>query len=271
MPRKVNLPTEKYGGYNKTTASFYLLASYTMKGEKDIMFVPIELMYAERVMSDAAFAAEYIAGEISKINGGKQVKNVQLLLGGRKIKINTVIEADGMRMVLRGKDSGGTKILVSSCIPLILGATMERYAKRLEMFNQKRKEGVSILPDAVHDHITPEENLALYDVLSGKLSGSIFAKCPGNITIEKIVSEGRDKFIALATADQITCLLNIISWFGSAPNCNLKIIGGGVANGSKVPNSRLAAWKKIYSDVRIVDMSASGLFQSRSENILKLL
>lgn len=269
VPRKANLPAEKYGGYNKTTASFYLLASYAIKGKKDIMFVPIELMYAERVMSDPDFAAEYVAAEISAINGGKPVEHVQLLLGGRKIKINTVIEADGMRMLLRGKTDKGTKIVVSPCMPLILGAPMERYVKRLEVFNQKRKEGASILPDVVHDHITPEENLTLYDLLCSKLNGSVFAKCPGNIA--DIVAEGRDKFITLAMTEQITCLLNIISWFGNAPSCNLVSIGGSLQGGTKRPSAHLTAWKKNYTDVRIVDMSASGLFQSRSENLLKML
>lgn len=269
VPRKATLPAEKYGGYNKTTASFYLLASYTIKGKKDIMFVPIELMYADRVMADHAFAAEYIASAISTINGGKPVENVQQLLGGRKIKINTVIEADGMRLVLKGKTSGGAAIIVSPCMPLILGTAMERYVKRLEAFAQKRKDGAAIVPDSTHDHITAEENLALYDQLCGKLTHSIFSKCPGNIA--KTVTAGRDQFTALAIEEQIPCLLSIIAWFGSASSCDLKCVGGSGQSGTKRPNARLTSWAKRYSDVRIVDTSASGLFQSRSENLLELL
>lgn len=64
---------------------------------------------------------------------------------------------------------------------------------------------------------------------------------------------------------------DIISWFGNAQNCNLESIGGDKKTGSKVPNARLAAWKKHYSDVRIVDTSASGLYEARSENLLELL
>lgn len=269
VPRKADLPTEKYGGYNKTTASFYLLASYLLKGKKDLIFVPIELMYADRVMTDEVFATEYIAQMISRINGGKPVENVQRLLGGRQIKINTVIEADGMRMVLRGKASGGTQIIMSACMSLILGASMERYVKRLESFAQKRQQGATIQPDALHDHITVEENLALYDLLSDKLTNSIFAKCPG--CIADTVTAGREKFCALSLENQIACLLSIVSWFGNVQTCNLEQIGGAKKSGTKVLNSRLAAWKKHYSDVRIVDVAASGLFESRSENLLELL
>lgn len=269
VPRKANLPTEKYGGYNKTTASFYLLASYTIKGKKDIIFVPIELMYADRVITDGGFAAEYIAGEIKKINKNKPVKDVQLLLGGRKIKINTVIEVDGMQLVLKGKSSGGEKISVSPCAPLILGTQIECYVKRLESFEKKRKERISIQADAAHDYITEEGNLALYDLLCVKLTDSIFAKCPGNIA--KVVQEGRRRFASLVLEEQITCLLSIISWFGNVQTCDLTSIGGTKQVGVKSPNSRLSAWKKKYTDVRIVDTSASGLFQSRSENLLELL
>lgn len=194
VPRKADLPAEKYGGYNKTTASFYLLASYTIKGKKDVIFVPVELLYAQRVMEDDAFAAEYIAGTISEINGGKPMENVQLPLGKRKIKINTVIEADGMRMALRGKSNGGGTVLA-----------------------------------------------------------------------------GRETFATLTTETQITCLLSIVSWFGNAPSCDLRCIGGGAQSGTKRPNARLLAWKKTYSEVRIVDVSASGLFERRSGNLLELL
>lgn len=271
VPRKANLPTENYGGYNKTTASFYLLASYTLKREKDVIFVPIELMYAERVMKDEAFAAAYISNVISGINGGKPVTDVKLLLGGRKIKINTVIEADGMRMVLKGKATYGKQILVSPCTPLILGVQAERYVKRLEVFEKKQKAGASILPDAEHDHITAEENLALYDQLCGKLTNSVFAKCPGSKNVAKYVKLGKAKFAALSMEEQIDCLLKIIKWFSKEKPCNLTNIGGEARGGERKLNAKLSNWKKDYTDVRIIDVSASGLYQSRSENLLTLL
>lgn len=269
VPRKANLPTEKYGGYNNTTASFFVLASYTIGKKKDIIFLPIRLMFADRVLSDEAFEHKYITDEISKINGGKNVENVALLLSGRKLKVNTLLEIDGMRMLLKSTKSKGTRVGLNFCMPLILGASMERYVKRLEVFTQKQQKGAAIQPDAAHDHITAEENLALYDLLCDKLTNSIFTKCPGNIG--KTVTAGRSKFVALTTKEQITCLQNIVKWLGSAQTCDLRLIGAGQEVGEKEMNSRLAAWKKNYSDVRIVDTSASGLYESRSENLLELL
>lgn len=273
VPRKANLPTEKYGGYNKTTASFYLLASYEIKGKKDIMFVPIELMYAEKVLNDESYANSYVAATISQIKGGKPIDNMQILLGGRKIKINTVIEADGMRMVLKGKCSKGTQMIVTTCMPLILGSKMEHYVKYLESFakkqDKKKNPNTNIQPDAVHDHITVEENVALYDLLCNKLTDTVFAKCPGNIG--QTVINGRERFLALSLETQVSCLLSIVSWFGAARSCDLQAIGGAVKAGAKVPSSSLSSWSKQYSKVCIVDQSASGLFRSTGENLLELL
>lgn len=279
VPRKADLPTketakektEKYGGYNGTFISFYLLASYTLKGKKDIIFVPIELMYADRVMNDEAFAMEYITSMISKINDKKPVKDVKLLLSGRKIKINTVIEVDGAKIILKEKLNKGVTIGFSSCMPLILGTRMERYVKRLESFMKKQKAGSHILPDAEHDCITVEENLELYELLRNKLTKSVFKKYPGNNSVTKAVVSGNEKFRLLTIEEQIDCLLQIIYWFGNTQTCNLKNIGGSKKAGSKTLNSRLSEWKKYYSCVRIVDSSASGLFQTRSGNLLELL
>lgn len=41
VPLKKNLDTEKYGGYNKPTASFFVLAGYTEKKKRDAMLVPV--------------------------------------------------------------------------------------------------------------------------------------------------------------------------------------------------------------------------------------
>lgn len=60
VPRKKGLPSEKYGGYNKPTASFYLLVSYMIGKKKDIIFAPVELRFKEKVLSDKSFAAEYL-------------------------------------------------------------------------------------------------------------------------------------------------------------------------------------------------------------------
>ena len=102
-----------------------------------------------------------------------------------------------------------------------------------------------------------------------KLKDSVFAKCPGNIY--DILEKGEKSFASLDTEEQVNCLMNIVAWFNGAPTCDLLSIGGSKQSGKRQPNSRLSAMKKRYNDIRIVDMSSSGLFVSRSENLINLL
>lgn len=269
VPRKKQLPAEKYGGYNKTTASFYRLASYRMGKKQDVMFVPIELRFAERVRQDPDFAAAYIAGEVSKINGGKAVSDVQLLLGGRDIKINTVLSMDGMRVTISGKAQNGTRVIIASNMPLIVVPYWEQYIKRLESFARKQKENPKLFLQEKYDKITAEENRQLYALLLQKARDTVFARCPGNIAEELVAGEGQ--FALLDLKEQVDCLLSIVSWFGRAKTVDLRKVGGKANGGSKTISAKLSNLRKYYQDIHIVDVSASGLFSSRSGNLLELL
>ena len=267
---KRELPTEKYGGYNKPTASFYLLSAYSVGNKKDIMFVPVELRYAARVLSDTEFAIWYTFREISKINGNKPVSDVRILLNGRPLKINTVLLLDGMPVTIRGKTNKGAQIIVASQLPLILPYQAEQNIKRLESFSTKKKANDKLRLNEKYDHISREQNVELYTLLSQKLKHSIFAKCPGSIA--RTVEDGYKKFSQLDPEDQIGCLMGIVSWFGSQSNgIDLTLIGGKAATGTKLINAKFSNLAKNIRDLRIVDTSASGLYVSRSENLLGLL
>lgn len=267
---KRELPTEKYGGYNKPTASFYLLSAYSVGNKKDIMFVPVELRYAARVLSDTEFAIWYTFREISKINGNKPVSDVRILLNGRPLKINTVLLLDGMPVTIRGKTNKGAQIIVASQLPLILPYQAGQYIKRLESFSTKKKANNKLRLNEKYDHISREQNVELYTLLSQKLKHSIFAKCPGSIA--RTVEDGYKKFSQLDPEDQIGCLMGIVSWFGSQSNgIDLTLIGGKAATGTKLINAKFSNLAKNIRDLRIVDTSASGLYVSRSENLLGLL
>jgi len=268
IPRKSDLPTEKYGGYNKPAASYYLLASFEISGKRDIMFVPVESRFAQQIDTDEAFCREYLARMIGDLNGGKTAENVHVLLNGRKIKTQATLSLDGMRVLLGGKT--GARLQVRPLMPLVLGAELERYAKRLEAYTEKAKSNRGVVLDDAHDRISPKQNLVLYGVLKEKCAKKPFSKCPGNIG--EILKQGEEAFEKLNTAEQVTCLMNIILWFNDVGGgCDLKLIGGAAASGTKRPAMKLSSWAKAYRDIRIVDSSASGLFESSSENLLELL
>lgn len=56
-----------------------------------------------------------------------------------------------------------------------------------------------------------------------------------------------------------------------AGSCDIESAGGKSHEGNLVISANISNWKKKYADVRIIDRTASGLFECRSDDILKLL
>lgn len=271
VPLKKNLPTEKYGGYNKPTASFFVLAEFTHKKKRDVMLVPVELQDVERFRRDCAFACSYLEKQIAQIKGGKEVTDVRPLLNGRELRINTVFSFDGLKMALSGKSSGGRQVIMAPISPLILGPDIETYVKSLDSFVNKKATNASIQLDTKYDEITTERNLALYDILMQKLQSAPFRMLPANPY--SLLLNGRNKFCALSAEAQVTCLINLLVYFQrrGSNGTDLSAVGGSKQSGLKLLNSALSNWKKTYHDIRIIDSSPAGLSETRSDNLLDLL
>ena len=265
------LPTSKYGGYNSATVSYYVLARYRVKMKVEVMLVPVNLKDTQKFDKSDEGAKEYVYNEIFKINNQKEISDVELLLGGRKLKINTVFSFDGLRMTLSGKSSGGTRVLLAPITPLILGADWDDYIKHLDSFLEKSRVNPAILPDERHDEISRQKNLELYDVLMQKLAASPFQKLPANPY--QILHGGRENLQKLSIKEQIMTLSNIVALYqrNSGGGVDLSAIGGSKRSGVKMASASFSNWKKNYSDVRIIDSSPAGLHETSSQNLLELL
>ena len=269
VPLKKNLPTEIYGGYNKPTASFFLLVKYSVGEKREISIVPVELLDAENVKASTSYAIEYAEKMLEQISG-KSVSNVEVLMNARPIKVNTAFSLDGLNMVLSGKSGGGRQLIFSLSMPLLLSKEDDDYIKRLDSYYEKISSNASIRLDREYDGISAENNIALYGKLKDKLFMWPFNKLPANQG--KVLSDGSDFFASLSDKEQVKCLLEIISVFSSASTgSDLTSIKGSKNAGIKLQSYCLSNWKKNYTDVRIIDQSASGLYESRSENLLNLL
>lgn len=100
------------------------------------------------------------------------------------------------------------------------------------------------------------------------MRGPVFSKMPGSkLTIN------REAFIYLQVKEQLNCLKNMISYLKTnrPGDCDMKNVGGSAHEGAVYASCNLSNWKKNYADVRIIDRSASGLYESRSDNLLDLL
>lgn len=269
IPLKQGLPTEKYGGYNKPTASFFVLARFEVKEKREVMIVPVNLLDAKQFLEDADYAWKKTAETIQQITG-KEAKKLELLMHGRPLKVNTVFSLDGTLVTLAGKSSGGSRVLVSPLCSLKIGAQWESYVKRLESYQQKLQKNKDIQLDEQHDGISRQENQTLYGLLTSKIGAWPFSNLPNNQ--QNTLINGVEKFSNLETEKQVLCLMNILTLFGAgAGGADLSEIGGSKNAGVTVLSSSFSNWKKKYQDVRIVHMSASGLFENRSENLLDLL
>lgn len=269
VPRKAGLDTEKYGGYAKPTATFYIVVRYICKQKRDVMLMPVELMFADRFLQDEGYARRYVQDTVSKILN-KPISNIDFPLGMRPLKINTVLSFDGFLTCLSGKSSGGRYILLSHIIPLTVGTQWERYIKRIESFEEKRKKNSNIVANSKYDMITSKQNVELYDLFSDKIQNRPYNIMFGGLT--QCLIDGREKFIGLPVEQQTSCLLQILLLFKTcrAGSCDLRAVGGSANTGIQYVSATLSNWQR-YQKVCIVDASPAGLFMKTSVNLLELL
>ena len=182
-----------------------------------------------------------------------------------------MISLDGFRCCITGKAGGGRCIILMPMMPLTVGRSMEDYIKAIENFSKKTTENAQIQYDENHSKINREMNMKLYDCLVDKLEHSIYIKRPNHplVTLEN----GKDAFKGLSVSEQVKCLMQVLQVFGRLTGgCNLKSIDGVEHAAATVSfSSTISNWKKNYQDVRIIDSSASGLHETKSQNLLELI
>lgn len=268
VPMKKGMNPLKYGGYNNSSATFFIIVAYLKGTKKEVSFVPIELMVSNRFLQDEEFAKEYVQGQLQKLNS-KQISDVHFPVGMRKIKFKTVLSLDGYEVWVNGKANKGARVRLSSAENLIFSKDMETYIKKLENFLNKKNDKKEIELDEQYDGITPEQNIKVYDCMISKMTSSIFSKMPCNQAA--IVMEGREKFLQLYLEDQVVTLLHIIECLkaGRSSSINLKAIGGSTNSASVYMGANLSS--SSYEDIRIVDYSPAGLHRKESVNLKDFL
>lgn len=276
VSRKKNLPSEKYGGYNKPTASYFIMAKYTEKVKKekqDIMIVPVELMVGEKVLNDKNFAVGYIQQQIAQISNRKveEIVNVSFPLGLRPLKVNTRFSFDGFEACLTGKANGGKILGISSLVALKMDNKKDNYIKKVEKYIEKRKLNINIKLDEKYDGINYESNQMIYNILVEKIQCSIYKTMFGSLV--EGLENAKSIFEQLSLEEQCLCINSLINVFktGRSSGCDLTLIGGKKQAAVCTVSSKVSNWGKNYKCVKIIDESASGIFRKESENILEWL
>ena len=271
---EIYLDPKKYGGYNKPTATFFVLVKYYLGKKSDVMLMPVDLAIAEKYKSDSQFRFDYAKSQIQKMlnksNKSKiiEIDRVEFPLGNRIIKINTMLEIDGYRMVVASKYDN-SYLYLSPLTSLNVDSKWEFYCKKLENFSERKNSNPNMIYSEKFDYINSKDNEMLYDILVSKLSNTVHSNRP--LDSKKTVNElekNKNKFMELNIFDQTDFLLKMFGLFNRKTSVKL----APVASETRTKISYyLSNWKKYYSDVRIIDTTASGLFEHRSCNLLDLL
>lgn len=267
--RKKNLPSEKYGGYQKPAVSFFILAKFKTGKKTDVMVVPAQLIEGDKILSSEEAIKEYAAKRIYEIRG-KKVDSIELPLGMRILKINTMLELDGFRACIAGTSSGGKCLILAPFMPFSGSREIETYIKHLERLVENSKKSKAFVFDPVYDKVDHESNERLYDLYLQKMKTTIFAK--RNNIPASILEAGRNRFMGLNETEQAQALLNIHQVFGRiSGGIDLTMIGGAGKAAATISFSTLVSnWK--YHEARIIDSSVSGIWEYKSElNLMSLL
>lgn len=262
--RKNELDIEKYGGYNSATVSYFYLVKYTEKKKKVIALVPIVLHRAADLKTEEA-VLNYMTDEL-------ELNDPQLLLNGRKIKINTLFEIDGFRAHLSGKS--GDVVSLKCAMQLVVGKEWEIYIKRLAKFKEKHGEAERMKKAEYKitkfNDIDKERNQELYELLKGKLKNTAYS-----VLMKKALStldKGGEIFRQLSVENQAIALLHIVELFccTNPEGKDLRLIEGSKGSGKLTLNTKLTSVQNIKS-IYIIDQSPTGLIEHKSEdNLLEL-
>lgn len=269
-PLKKGRDTEIYGGYNKASIMFFIPVKYTVGKKTELIIMSVELLHGEKFLSDYDYAKSYTKERLQYILG-KKVDSIDFPIGMRPWKINTVLSLDGFKVCITGSSSGGKCLIAQPIIQFADSANWQYYLKKLEAFVEKCSKNDKYIYDEEFDKVSLSENEKLYDLYIHKLKHTIFAKRINNPV--NLLENGRETFSTLDVKAQAQALINIHQVFGRlSSGCDLTAVGGTKRAAATVSFSATASnWKKHYKDIRVVDMSASGLWEKKSVNILELL
>lgn len=272
---KKGLDTEKYGGYNSATITFFTLIRY----KKDIMFVPIELMYMNAFINNTN-TKKVVIDSMRNIFSANKMKNISdsdiqfVSMNGtfsndkpRIIKINTLFEIDGLRFSLKGKNDSYMSVALADS--LVVDKDMEAYLKKLGSFvkryNDKQVESADYVVG-----ITDDMNVKLYKYLAEKCLSVPFNKWAkfieaGNTMLSKI-----DTFRGLQRTQQALAIMKCLEILktGRSTAADLGMIGS--VKNFHTERISFVIDKKKNKSFYIIDQSPTGLYEKRSVNLLDL-
>ena len=233
IPLKVNLCTEKYGGYSgEQYAYFVVFRAMDMKGRMKFFFEGVPRNIAAKVCRDEDVLqvwAESIA----------QDKNCHdVLILDRKILRGVKFVHDGSELLI----SGGTEAGISR---------QPAYSQRDGVLIQQIVDSARL--GSAMD-VSDSELVAVYNLLSLTLDKI----CPRLAEVLNL-NERRETFKAIGIEEKIKVISAINARItGKRGRADLSLIGG-----SKNSGGMHASYHNFISDIELIDVSVTGMFERR--------
>lgn len=242
--------TGKYGGYNNLSTAYFALIRHREKKNKVVSFIPISMIAAAEI-KDKADLLSYCRNKLKKVDPE---------IIREKVLMNTMISIDGYKFFITGKDSGGSRFTLESCIPLLFNDEITEKLKKVCKFLERRKQDRDLRVDEKHDGISLEGNLLIYDAFTEKAQLPIFQKRPS--CQSALIISGREGFQMLSLENQCLLISNLLLYFGmGGGKADLSLIGGSKNAGVLVCSAVFKGNKPLC----IYDCSVTGLYVKEQE------
>ena len=149
----------------------------------------------------------------------------------------------------------GNQIGYKPGIQLVLGYKYEKYIRNIVNYLTKHKDR-EIIP---RDNISAEENIELYDILTGKMLNTVLSvRFSG---IGKKLENRREKFVLCSPEKQCYVLSEILKILhANVLSGDLKLIDESGQAGVMVTNVKFSEIKGIHS-IKLINQSVTGLFE----------
>lgn len=244
---------EKYGGYNKAKAAYFVLTQSKLNENTVYTLETIPLILKSSIQSNKDKEI-YIQKQWKK--NGKKMEHPIVCLG--HIPVQSLLEINGFKVHLSGKN--GKDFLLRNAEQLCINEADAAVLKKILKFNQRAslsKKGEEISINSF-DNIQEEDLNRLYHVFEDKLTNKIYKVKLGKQAA--VLKKGEEMFNRLSPEQKCKLIGEILHLCQcNAKHADLRLIGGAKNAGALTMTTQIYPKDHAY----LIEQSVTGFFEKR--------
>ena len=235
----------KYGGYQSIAISYFCLVEHGPENKRIRTLEGVPVYLRDTIEKKPDRLLEYCKETL-------QLVNPRICM--RKIKKQSLIKKDGFFVYISGKS--GLTITLRNATNLCLSQEWISYVKLIENADSQKK---------LNDKICHRKNIELFDELTEKHVGNVFAKKPTYVGDK--LQKNREKFLQLGLLQQCETIREIfaLTSVGVANSADLSLLGESSRSGEMKMMKNISNCEEMC----LINQSVTGLFESRID-LLKI-